>query len=139
MEIPWTRVGGGGSADGADAVVMASRFELASAWRSPVFLLHSLRLWRQARRAPGALGVALRAAPLSGVFWTLSAWQDRAALARYARTDPHGRVLAAVRPWTRSADFVYWETPIGGLPAGPGDAGALWEEGERRVSARRGA
>jgi hypothetical protein len=74
---------------GRDPLIMGSRFELTSAWRSPGFLAHAMRIWRQARRSPGILGVSLRAHPLRGTFWTLSAWTDEAALQAFARTDPH--------------------------------------------------
>ncbi|SEG87302.1 hypothetical protein SAMN04489712_120107 [Thermomonospora echinospora] len=132
MEIPWTS-----SADpdtGTVALVMASRFRLRTAWRSPVFLIHSLRLWRQARRSPGALGVSLRASPVRGTFWTLSAWTDRRALYGYARTDPHGRIMKRIRPWTLEADFRFWEIPADGLPRDRNGAAGLWAEAEKRLA-----
>jgi heme-degrading monooxygenase HmoA len=124
MDLPWvTR----GTPDGA-AYVMGSRFELRSAWRSPAFLVHSLRIWRQARRSPGILGLSLRAHPVSGVFWTLSAWTDEAALRAFAHADPHRTIIKRVRPWTKSATFRFWET-ASLSPAG------LWADAERRISA----
>ncbi len=89
MEIPWTSKDQPGA--GPAAAVMGSRFELRTAARSPLFLVHSLRLWRQARESAGLMGVSLRAQPLRGMFWTLSAWTDEQALAAFARTDPHAR------------------------------------------------
>ena len=62
MDLPWSAPGT--AASGQDAYVMASRFELTSAWRSPAFLAQALRARRQARRSPGVLGVSLRAQPL---------------------------------------------------------------------------
>ncbi|GGR38603.1 hypothetical protein WEB32_32655 [Streptomyces netropsis] len=35
-----------------------------------------------------ALGASLIAQPLKGVFWTLSAWEDRATLYGYAKAEP---------------------------------------------------
>jgi hypothetical protein len=107
MEIPWSTAGQ--AADGP-AFVMGSRFELASAWRSPAFLLHSLRIWRQARRSAGLLGVSLRAYPVAGVFWTLSAWTDEAALRAFAGANPHRTIMKRARPWTKSATFRFWTT-----------------------------
>ena len=106
MELPWST--SGQTAD--TAFVMGSRFELNSAWRSPAFLLHALRIWRQARRSPGLLGVSLRAHPVAGVYWTLSAWTDEAALRAFARTDPHRTIMKRARPWTKSATFRFWTT-----------------------------
>jgi hypothetical protein len=132
VEIPWTSIPSRDA--GATALVMASRFQLRTAWRSPVFLVHSLRLWRQARRSPGSLGVSLRADPLKGTFWTLSAWTDRTALYGYARTDPHGRIMKRIRPWTRDSVFRFWEVPTEDVPADRSGAAALWEEAGKRLA-----
>lgn len=127
MEIPWIRVGRPDA--GVEVVVMGSRLELASAWRSPVFLVHSLRLWRQALRASGAVGVSLRAEPFNGVFWTLSAWTDRQALSAYAKADPHGATVARIRPWMKGATFRFWSVPVDGLRSAE-----LWAEAVRRIA-----
>ena len=128
MELPWTT--NGTSAAGQDAFVMASRFELNSPWRSAGFLMLAMRIWRQARRSPGMLGVSLRAHPVSGVYWTLSAWAGEAAMREFARTDPHRTIMKKARPWTKSATFRFWTVPAGQLtPA------ALWPEAETRISA----
>jgi hypothetical protein len=58
---------------------------LTTAWRSPAFLGYALRIWLQARRSPGIMGLALRAQPLKATFWTLSAWSSQAALRDFAR------------------------------------------------------
>ncbi|WP_019634393.1 DUF3291 domain-containing protein [Actinomadura atramentaria] len=128
MELPWTVV----AKDDGEAVIMASRFRLQHVRRSPAFLLDALRVRRQALRARGALGVSLRAHPLRGEFWTLSAWTDRAALAAYARADPHAAVRERAAAWTRDAEFVFWTVPAESLP-GPRAAASLWEDAERRV------
>ncbi len=86
MEIPWTATGQPSSAPGA--TIMASRFELTTAWRSPVFLARSLRVWRQARHSPWPAG-SIPAHSLKGTFWTLSAWTSRDALSGFARAEPH--------------------------------------------------
>ena len=80
MEIPWTTPAAPEVPAGQDIVILGSRFELTSAWRSPAFLGHALRIWLQARRSPGIIGVSLRAQPLRATFWTLSAWSSQAAL-----------------------------------------------------------
>ncbi|REE99017.1 hypothetical protein [Thermomonospora umbrina] len=131
MEIPWMKAG---TADeGATALVMASRFRLRSAWRSPVFLVHSMRLWWQARRSPGALGLSLRASPFKGTFWTLSAWTDRKALYAYARANPHGAVMKRIRPWTEDSVFRFWELPVAELPRNPSGGRDLWADGIERL------
>ena len=128
MEIPWITKG---TAEGP-VVVMASKFELRSAWRSPMFLFHSLRLWRQALRSPGVLGVSLRAQPLRGTFWTLSAWTSKKELYAYAQAGPHRPAMRRIRPWMRDATFRFWDLDTVPEPA------ALWAEGERRLAALDG-
>jgi heme-degrading monooxygenase HmoA len=128
MDLPWGAAGAPSA--GGDAYVMASRFELTSAWWSPAFLVQALRVWRQARRSPGVLGVSLRAEPLRRRYWTLSAWTDEAALRAYARTDPHRTVMRRVRPWAKTATFRFWTVPAEELAAP-----RLWAEAERRIGA----
>ncbi|HZR48947.1 MAG TPA: hypothetical protein VFB06_05455 [Streptosporangiaceae bacterium] len=128
MELPWTTGSQQAAAEPA-AFVMGSRFELSSAWRSPVFFVHSMRIWRQARRSPGLLGVSLRAHPVSGVFWTLSAWTDEAALRQFARADPHRTIMKLARPWTKSATFRFWSVPSDGL-----SPKELWRSAEQRIT-----
>ncbi|MFH9727572.1 DUF3291 domain-containing protein [Streptomyces sp. NPDC017254] len=111
----------------APVLVMASRFELRSLRDVPRFLLLSTASWRQVRTAPGAYGASLIARPLGRVFYTLSAWQDRAALSAYARSDPHGDAMRAMRPRMRPSTFVFWETDAEHLPI-------TWEEAERRLA-----
>jgi heme-degrading monooxygenase HmoA len=128
MELPWTAAGAPPA--GQDAFVMASKFELSSVRRSPAFLAQAMRAWRQARRSPGVLGVSLRAQPLRGTFWTLSAWTDEAALRAFARAEPHRSIMKRTRPWASTATFRFWTVPAGRLtPAG------LWSEAEARISA----
>lgn len=127
MELPWTE--GGQQATDPDAFVMGSRFQLKSLWHSPAFLMLAMRIWRQARRSPGLLGVSLRAYPLRGDFWTLSAWTDEAALQQFASTDPHRTIMKRARPWTKSATFRFWPAPAAAIS--PKD---LWASAEQRIT-----
>jgi hypothetical protein len=131
MEIPWTTTGRSQyPGPAADASIMASRFELTSGWRSPAFLARSLRVWRQVRRSPGALGVSLRAQPLKGTFWTLSAWTDRDALSSFARAEPHRAVMRATRPWMKDSVFRFWTAPASQL-----NPAQLWADAQARIAA----
>ncbi len=128
MEIPWTATSQPCSSP--DATVMASRFELTTAWRSPAFLARSLRVWRQARHFPGALGVSLRAQPLKGTFWTLSAWTDHNALSGFARAEPHRTLMRTSQPWMKNSVFRFWTTPAGQL-----NPAQLWADAQTRIAA----
>jgi Domain of unknown function (DUF3291) len=134
MNLPWSAPGTATLSQ--DAYVMASRFELTSAWRSPAFLVQAIRAWRQARHSPGVLGVSLRAQPLRRAYWTLSVWTDEAALTAFARAEPHRTVMKRVRPWAKTSTFRFWTLPADELaPATAHAAGALWAEAERRIHA----
>jgi hypothetical protein len=133
MDLPWgaaSQPPADSNAGGTGAYVMASKFELTSGWRSPAFLVQSIRAWRQARRSPGVLGVTLRAQPLRCTYWTLSAWTDKAALYAFARAEPHRTIMRQARPWAKTATFRFWPTEAGQLTPD-----RLWTEAERRISA----
>ena len=133
MEIPWTRIEQPGA--GPEAAVMSSMFELKTTLRAPAFLMYALRLWRQTRRSPGILGVSLRAQPLKGKFWTLSAWTDEQALASFARTDPHAAALNRIRPWTKGSTFRFWSVPVREITDGTFRPAELWADALARIAA----
>lgn len=82
------------------------------------------------RRSPGLLGVSLRAYPVRGVYWTLSAWTGEPALRDFARTDPHRTLMKRARPWTKSSTFRFWAVPADALKPTP-----LWADARARISA----
>ncbi|MER5373068.1 DUF3291 domain-containing protein [Streptomyces sp. NPDC002553] len=108
------------------AFVMASRFEVRSLKDVPRFFLKSLSAWGQVRKAPGALGASLEAQLTKGVFFTLSAWEDRDALYAYARAEPHESIMAGLRSTMRVSTFTFWETPVERLPID-------WKDAKRRI------
>ncbi|MFP8886417.1 DUF3291 domain-containing protein [Streptomyces mangrovi] len=127
-ELSWTTVNP--AAPATEAVVMASRLEVASLRHVPRFFRLSLASWRQARRSRGALGVSLMAQFGRGVFWTLSAWESEEALYAYAGAEPHRSIMKRLRPATKDSHFVFWTVPAGRLPVS-------WEEArDRLVQAR---
>jgi hypothetical protein len=127
--IPWMTVD---APTAPEAQCMASRLEVKSLRQAPGFLLASLALWRQARRSPGALGVALKAEMLKGTFWTYSAWTDKAAIYAYAGAEPHRSTVARKRKVMREATFVFFSAPAEELPMS-------WEEIRGRIAEQRDA
>lgn len=109
---------------------MASRLEVKSVRDAPGFLLASITLWRQARRSPGVLGVALKAEMFKGVFWTYSAWAEKSAIYKYASTDPHKSTVARKRKVMREATFVFFTAPAAELPMS-------WDEIRARIAEER--
>ncbi|MFJ7266272.1 DUF3291 domain-containing protein [Streptomyces sp. NPDC099050] len=124
-DIPWstpTR-----PAPGAEVYVMASRFETASLSGALRFFLKSPGIVLQTRKASGAHGVALRARVLRRTFLTLSAWEDRSALYRFAGSEPHRSSSRAAAAYMKEAGFAFWTVPASELPIS-------WAEAERRLA-----
>ncbi|WP_062997667.1 DUF3291 domain-containing protein [Nocardia mikamii] len=125
--LPWVTV----DRPTTDTVqIMASRLEVRSLRHVPGFFATSIRLWRQARRSPGALGVTLKADLTRRTFWTLSAWTDQEAISAYARTDPHASAIVRARAVMRESTFVFWSVPAADLPID-------WSEARRRIAEER--
>lgn len=123
--LRWTTVDT--PAPDTDAFVMASRFEVHSLKDVPRFFVQSLRAWKQVCGAPGAYGASLIAQPLKRTFWTLSAWEDKAALYGYARTEPHRSIMQGLRPTMKGSVFTFWEVPASDLPID-------WTDARRRLA-----
>jgi hypothetical protein len=101
---------------------MASRLELRRLRDVPPFLTAALRIRRQMLGSPGALGVSLIARPLHRTFWTLSAWQDQAALSAAVGREPHRQLMKRFRPRMAGSAFITWAVQPAALPIGWADA-----------------
>lgn len=129
-DIPWSTPHE--PAPGAEVYVMASRFETETLTGALRFFLKAPGIIRQIRKAPGAHGVALRARVTRRTFLTLSAWEDRDALHRFARSEPHRSSSRAAAAYMKESAFTYWTVPASELPIG-------WAEAERRLAERKQA
>jgi heme-degrading monooxygenase HmoA len=98
--------------------VMASRLRLSSPRHLPRFLRASTRVGRQAREAPGCIDSRLRAQLRSLTFWTLSAWEDEAAMKEFVRSEPHLGAMRDLRARgaVASAEFRSWVDDAAVLP-----------------------
>src|SRR5712692_5525247 len=72
------------------------------------FLLHTLRIARQLAAARGLVGYSLNAEPLAKRFWTLSVWEDDAALRAFVGTPPHAQAMRVMTPNMAPTEFVRW-------------------------------
>ncbi|KUN81213.1 DUF3291 domain-containing protein [Streptomyces griseoruber] len=127
--LRWTTVST--PAPDTEAFVMASRLEVRSLKDVPRFFLKSLAAWKQVSGAPGAYGASLIAEPLKRTFWTLSAWEDEAALHTYAKTEPHKSIMKGLRPTMKDSVFTFWQVPAAELPIDWTDARRRLAEQER--------
>ncbi|MFJ8569916.1 DUF3291 domain-containing protein [Streptomyces sp. NPDC093514] len=127
-DIPWSTPTA--AAPDAEVYVMASRFETATLAGAVRFFLKAPGIILQMRKAPGAHGVALRARVLRRTFLTLSAWEDRDALYRFARSEPHRTSSRAASAYMKESVFTYWTVPAAELPL-------TWGEAERRLAEQK--
>ncbi|MEU6483296.1 DUF3291 domain-containing protein [Streptomyces sp. NPDC046887] len=132
--LPWTTPNP--ARPDTTAFVMASRLDVRSGKDTPRFFWKSLSAWGQVRKAPGALGASLEAQLLKGVFYTLSAWEDRDALYAYAKAEPHKTIMTGLRSVMRESTFTFWEVPVAELPITWADAKRRIEEQARKDAAQ---
>src|ERR1700751_3329476 len=72
-----------------DYVALLSYLPLKSYWRIPIFFFYTAQVVKQLASADGVVGYSALARPLAKQFWTLSAWNDDAAL----HASPHVRII----------------------------------------------
>jgi quinol monooxygenase YgiN len=90
------------------------------------FFVFATRSARQARRAPGNLGVDLLR-DANNTFWTRTAWKDEAALRAFMIAAPHRRAMGKLAEWCNEASVVHWTQDASDLPD--------WREAHRRMAA----
>jgi hypothetical protein len=74
---------------------------------------------KQLASAHGVLGYSgsrSPARPLAKQFWTLSAWNDDAALRAFVQHLPHVRIMTALTPHMGETKFVRWMVKGSELP-----------------------
>ncbi len=119
MTIPWKSTNPTRPA----TLTQVSRLELARARDVPGFLIAALRIRRATLNAPGAVGLSLRAAPMSRTFWTLSSWSDRAAITAFVTSEAHTAVMTRYRDKMAGSHFHTWtETELTNSPPTWADA-----------------
>ena len=111
---------------GRSYVVFASQLPSAGMRAVPAFLRHTMRITRQLRNSPGLVAYSLRADIAGHQFWTLSVWQDGAALQAFVRAEPHATTMRELARYTKDPVFTRWttESPVP-LPT--------WDEVEARL------
>ncbi len=114
IPLPWQ------SLSPADAhrryLALLTYLPLVSFWRIPQFLRFVSQIRRQLQASGGVLGYALVASPLRKEFWTLSVWEDEAALMAFVHDAPHVQIMDAIAPHMGETKFVRWEVQGSGVP-----------------------
>jgi hypothetical protein len=87
--------------------------------------LYSTRVRRQLSTSPGLIGYSLRAQIVAKRFWTLSVWEDAAALQAFVSGPPHVAIMKALAPYMGVTRFVRWNVKGSELPL-------TWDDALRR-------
>jgi quinol monooxygenase YgiN len=95
---------------GREYLVMASHLPLRHITSTLRFFRAVAVVRKQLSSAEGLIGYTLRAKPIARDYWTLSVWNDRAALEQFMRTPPHVGVMGSLRPFMAPTKFVQWQT-----------------------------
>lgn len=92
----------------ATYVVMGSRLPLRGYRFIPRFMAHSMKIRRQLATAEGLIGYALNAQLTHKEFWTVSVWQARDDLDRFAAANPHATIIRTKPERMAQSKFVFW-------------------------------
>ena len=115
-DVPWSSTGD--MEPGREYLVMASHLPLRHLTSTLRFFRAVSAIRKQLRSADGLVGYTLRAKPLARDYWTLSVWNDRAALSQFMRTPPHVEVMGSLKPVMGATRFVQWQiTAADGRPS----------------------
>ncbi|MBD2015664.1 antibiotic biosynthesis monooxygenase [Microcoleus sp. FACHB-53] len=98
--------------------------------RSPLFLpLFLWNVWltaRQSTNTPGFVGGQLLR-DANQTFWTITAWEEQAAMKMYRNSGAHRSVMPRIQDWCDEASVVHWLQENRTLPN--------WDEVHRRMVA----
>jgi hypothetical protein len=98
--------------------IRAARFVLPFGW-------YTWRSFRQAKNAPGNRGAKVRRAQ-GFAFWTLTVWENEAAMKDYRIKPPHLQAMARLLEWCDEASVVHWTQESTDLPD--------WNTAEKRMA-----
>jgi quinol monooxygenase YgiN len=105
---------------GRQYLVMASHLPLHRLSSTVRFFRAVSAVRKQLATARGLVDYTLRAKPLSRRYWTLSVWEDEAALQEFLRQRPHADVMSSLRPLMDPTTFVRWTITLAdGRPTWP--------------------
>jgi hypothetical protein len=92
------------------------------------FDAHVERIERDLQRAPGLVGSSLRGEVFGDTAWTLSVWEDGAALGRFVGGEAHARAMADADRATDRVRTASWSLAPAAVPPS-------WEDALERLDA----
>jgi hypothetical protein len=96
-------------------LIAITRLRIRSFRFVPPFAWLSWRALVQARRSAGNLQATVRKAE-GLAFWTITAWQDEAAMNAYRIASPHREAMPKLLDWCDEASVVHWTQESAELP-----------------------
>lgn len=106
--------------------VSLTRLRVRSVRFVPGFAWYAVQSNAQVSRAGGFLGKDLLA-DREWTFWTMTAWESRAAMLAYMTSGAHKRAMPKLMEWCDEASVAHWEQEDARLVG--------WEEADRRMRA----
>ena len=106
--------------------ISVTRLRLRSLLYLPLFLWKVRLTTRQSVNTPGFLGGELLRDG-NHTFWTMTAWEEQAAMRIYRNAGAHRSVMPRLQDWCDEASVVHWQQTDSSLPN--------WEEAHRRLVA----
>lgn len=94
----------------------------------PKFLKYNSQIERQLSESRGLVGYSVRVKLLKLNFWTLSVWEDEAALMDFVYRIPHSEVMQSLAPHMGQTKFVRWK--LKGTEVPPS-----WDEADKHSKA----
>jgi hypothetical protein len=113
-------------AEGREYVALLTYLPLKHFRTLPQFMLLTFQTRRQLARSKGLLGYALDADIFRLNFWTLSVWEDRQSIMKFAHAVPHSEVMKKLAPVMRQTEFIYWNVSASDMPL-------QWDEAKARA------
>lgn len=106
--------------------ISVTRLSLRSPLYLPLFLWNVFLVTRQSVNTPGFLGGQLLRDG-NRTFWTMTAWEEQAAMKIYRNSGAHRSVMPRIQDWCDESSVVHWQQADTTLPN--------WEEVHRRMLA----
>ncbi len=97
------------------AFITVNRVRIRKLQIIPIFAFTICLICRQARRAPGCLGLRIYRTRGLAV-WTVTAWTDELAMLKFRDSGPHGKARPKKRQWFDEAAIAHWHQNSAKLP-----------------------
>ncbi len=104
--------------------ISITRLRIRSARFLPAFLIDTWLSMQQVKRATGYRGGALLA-DRQRAYWTMTAWDDAAAMRAYMTSGAHRRAMPKLMHWCDQASIAHWVQEGDTLPD--------WREADHRM------